>query len=137
MTSFTLGEIATLVGGQLHGDPSLSILGANTIREAMAGEITLADDPKYAAALADSLAVAVITNASFQPESHPHIVVDDVHQAFAKVVQGFRPPAATFEPGVAKSAAVDPTAQRKSVPSGSDSGVHQPCPRRCRAEPIS
>lgn len=110
MKTRTLGEIADYVDGQLHGDPQLEIVGADTIREAVAGQITLAHHPKYADAIAQCDAVAVITNTSFRPETHPYIVVANVAEAFAKVVQLFRPQHATRVAGVHPSAVVDPTA---------------------------
>ena len=110
MTTWTLGEIATRVKGELHGDPDLPIVGADTIREAREGQITLAHHPKYAEALANCAAAAVITDGSFQPQSHPYIVVADVARAFESIVAHFRPPQPEPAPGVHPSAVVEPSA---------------------------
>jgi UDP-3-O-[3-hydroxymyristoyl] glucosamine N-acyltransferase len=110
MTSCTLGDIADLVGGLLHGDPNVTILGADTIRDAGPGEITLANDPKLADELNQSQAAAVITNDSFHPASHPHIVVADVRSAFAKIVSRFRPQAPCLKAEIHPTAVVEPTA---------------------------
>jgi uncharacterized protein (DUF1810 family) len=56
----TLGELAKLVGGQVHGDDGLEIAGAETIRNARPGDITLATDNRLQKELEASDAVAVV-----------------------------------------------------------------------------
>ncbi|MCU0877970.1 MAG: UDP-3-O-(3-hydroxymyristoyl)glucosamine N-acyltransferase [Pirellulaceae bacterium] len=89
--TITLSEVARLVEGQPVGPESLPIEGAATLTCARPGEITLADSSRLAAQLARSQASAVIVGAGFQPAGLPYIVVRDVHAAFAKIVQHFRP----------------------------------------------
>ncbi|TWT49251.1 UDP-3-O-acylglucosamine N-acyltransferase [Rubripirellula amarantea] len=116
-TSITLGEIATLVGGQLIGDPGQVCLGAGVPDEAAAGEITMIDHAKRADSISNCLASAVIT-----PEkvdiARSQIVVSDVHEAFATVIKHFRPLSSTAMPAsgvdatavIASTAFVHPTA---------------------------
>ena len=91
-TSIKLHRIARLVAGKLVGDGELEITGAATIRNARPGQITLADSGKFAEQLAQSQAVAAIVPAGVTPEGISHVIVDNVHESFAKVVSHFRPP---------------------------------------------
>jgi UDP-3-O-[3-hydroxymyristoyl] glucosamine N-acyltransferase len=89
--SLSLADVARLVDGQLYGPGDIQIHGAATIACALSGEITLADNAKLQSQLSRSPAAAVIVASDFHPDDKPYIVVDDVHKAFAKVVQHFRP----------------------------------------------
>ena len=86
-----LSTVAELIDGMLVGPPDLPILGAATLACARPGEITLAEGAKFAPLLARSHASAVIVGPGFEPSGVPYIVVGDVHTAFAKIVQHFRP----------------------------------------------
>jgi len=107
----TLREIADLIGGQLTGDGNLQISGAETIRDVRPGEITLADKPKLAIALASSTASAVIVPETFPPVAIPYITVSDVHRSFAKIVAFFHPPRKQRNIGISPQAYVSPTAK--------------------------
>lgn len=111
MTSISLSELARLLDGQLCGNGELAITGADTIREATAGQITLADDPKLAKELASSRAAAVLVPNHFRPQGIAFIQVADVHRAFARVVQLFRPQHSDHRIGVAATAVISPTAK--------------------------
>ncbi len=90
--STTLEQLAQLVGGQLHGDPTTTISGAAPLGEAKPGEITLIDHRTKLARLDESPAVAAITPSDAVPTDRAAIAVDDVHQAFSAIVCHFRPP---------------------------------------------
>ena len=90
----TLGELALLVGGQVVGPEDLVVQGAAPLRDALPGQITMVDSADRARNLAGSKASAVVCPRSFVPEGTPAILVDDVHQAFSKIVIHFRPPRA-------------------------------------------
>ncbi|WP_254507019.1 UDP-3-O-(3-hydroxymyristoyl)glucosamine N-acyltransferase [Anatilimnocola floriformis] len=109
--NLTLSAIAALVQGELHGDGSQAMTGAATLATAKPGEITLADNVKLARQLAASAASAVIVPRGFAPEGRPFIVVDNVHAAFAKVVQQFRPQRPKRAVGVSPSASISASAQ--------------------------
>jgi len=115
----SLDEVARLVGGELHGDGGISITGADTIRDARCGEITFVDSAKLSGGLASSQAAAVIAPRDYDPEGLPFITVDNVHEAFAKVVALFRPPREKQNVGVSDSAIVSPTAKL-----GTDVTIH-------------
>ncbi|MCA9103776.1 MAG: UDP-3-O-(3-hydroxymyristoyl)glucosamine N-acyltransferase [Planctomycetales bacterium] len=108
--SFTLGELSRLVQGQLHGDPSIVICGTAIIRDAQAGQLTLADSDKALAKLATCGAAAVMTRVGMDTGSLPRIEVEDVSSCFARVTEVFRPRQQEGQRGVSTQAFVDPTA---------------------------
>jgi len=105
MPSPTLQSLADLVGGVVHGDGALPINGAATIRDAAPGDITLADSPKLSDQLKACAAAAVVVSGEFTP-SQPHIVVEDVHKAFAQIVRRFKPPSQETNSGVSPAATI-------------------------------
>jgi UDP-3-O-[3-hydroxymyristoyl] glucosamine N-acyltransferase len=107
----TLEELVRQIGGRLCGNGDTIITGAATLAEAKPGEISLADDRRRAGELARSAAAAVITPEDFTPEGISCIQVSNVHEAFAAVVQLFRPPRPRQFLGVSPQAFVSPTAR--------------------------
>lgn len=115
-----LEEIATLVGGELHGDGSLLCRGANPAGQSTTEEITLILSPADAAIWNTQAkpALAFVTG-SYQAEINvPQIVCNEPHLAFEKIVAHFRPPLGPKIPGVgcspfskvAATAEIHPTA---------------------------
>ena len=87
----TLAQLAELVGGTASGDNNLEISGAEIIRDAQAGQITFATKPEFAEQLALSNASAVVVPPNFQPENIPYISVENVNEAFHKMVRFLYP----------------------------------------------
>jgi len=109
--TLALGQIAEMVGGELHGDASLPITGAAILRDAHRGDITLADKPQLAGKLANCQASAVLVPPSFRPDGVPFVTVRNVHRSFAMIVERFRPAVASRACGTSPSAHVSPTAR--------------------------
>jgi UDP-3-O-[3-hydroxymyristoyl] glucosamine N-acyltransferase len=109
--SLALSDVAGLVQGTLVGAGDTPIHGAATLACARPGEITLADNARLAPNLARSQATAVIVGPGFEPAGLPYIVVGDVHAAFAKVVQHFRPRRAIRPINISPAAQIATTAQ--------------------------
>lgn len=107
----TLRELAELIGGRLTGDGELKIVGAATLRDAIPGEITLADKAKLAPMLAASAASAVVVPEEFQPTGVPSITVADVHGSFARIVRHFRPARPGSGPEISPHACVSSSAR--------------------------
>jgi UDP-3-O-[3-hydroxymyristoyl] glucosamine N-acyltransferase len=107
----TLAELAALVDGQLVGDPATAISGAAIIRDAIPGQITLADKPRTLAQLAESRASAVVVGPGMESSTVPYIRVSDVHRSFARIVARFHPPQVSARTGVSPQATVHPTAR--------------------------
>lgn len=113
----TLAQLAELVDGQLIGDPARAIRGANIIRDAQPGDITLADKPDQIGLLMEKCqATAVLVSKPSNKLTIDCIVVANVHEAFGKIVRFFQPWQETQATGIHRSAVVslsaliDPTA---------------------------
>jgi UDP-3-O-[3-hydroxymyristoyl] glucosamine N-acyltransferase len=107
----TLGDLATLVGGRLNGPPATTIHGVAILDVAVTGEITLVDHADRAPLLAKSASTAAIVPSDFPPTDKSTITVDDVHAAFALVVNHFRPHKPRPRGGVSMHAWVSSTAR--------------------------
>lgn len=108
--TLTLKEIASLASGELLGDPALKIVGAASLAEATAGEISFFANPKYAAQLRKTQASAIFVPADFEEKTAAaQIRVSNPAKAFEQVVMKFAPKPVQFLPGVHDTAIVDPT----------------------------
>jgi UDP-3-O-[3-hydroxymyristoyl] glucosamine N-acyltransferase len=107
------------VDGRLLGDGDLIISGAAPLRDAEPGEITLIDGVEKSHSLVSCRASAVIAPRSVSPKDFPTIQVDDIHAAFTRILNSFRPPRACARTGVSPAANVDPTAKI-----GADVDIH-------------
>ena len=121
MVAIELTKLAELVQGRLtdhehsattpHDLDNVRISSARPLAQAVAGCVTLVDNPKYAGKLAASEAAAVITTEPLPGVSIPHILVANPHEAFAKACLAFRP---AYElkrpPGIHPTASIDPSA---------------------------
>jgi len=108
----TLGEIASLVGGQLVGAPEATLIhGVAPAGAAAPGELTFFANPRYLPALRTSLATAALVPEGFAEEILPaRIFVPKPSMAFAEVAARFAPPPVPFESGIHPKASVAPEA---------------------------
>lgn len=112
MASFTVGEIAEKVGGEVAGDRSEVITGVAGIREAASGDLSYVVDSKYASEAARSAASALMVGRDWAgPVAAILIRVEDPEAAFYSVAPGFAPPPPEFPPGIHPSAVVADDAQ--------------------------
>jgi len=107
----TIAEIAEMVSGRVVGDANLEIQGAAPIRDAEAGQITLADDPRFESKLKVCPAPAVILPEGFPVPEKTCVIVADVHAAFAQVVRHFDPVVGDSFDGVSPLASIARTAK--------------------------
>jgi UDP-3-O-[3-hydroxymyristoyl] glucosamine N-acyltransferase len=107
----TLAELAVLVDGRLIGNGNLVISGAAPLRDAEPGEITLIDGAEKSPCLSACRASAVVAPRSVALQDFPTIQVDDIHKAFTRIVNSFRPPRACPRMGISPAAIVSPTAK--------------------------
>jgi UDP-3-O-[3-hydroxymyristoyl] glucosamine N-acyltransferase len=110
MSTRTLAELATELGGAVVGDPDTVIRGVAGIREAQAGDITFLANSRYDGYLDTTLASAVICARDAREAPVPQIRVDNPYLAFQKVVKLFRPELYRPLPGVHTTAVVSPAA---------------------------
>lgn len=107
----TVGEIASLVGGKLVGDPEVRIHGVNGIKEARSGELTFVRAARYMPFLADTQASAVLLHEPVEGCAIPMIIVAHPDLAFAQVLQRCEQVQLIHPSGIHPSAVIDPEVQ--------------------------
>ncbi|MBI5546377.1 MAG: UDP-3-O-(3-hydroxymyristoyl)glucosamine N-acyltransferase, partial [Deltaproteobacteria bacterium] len=110
--SWSLGELAEVVGGAVRGDPTLTITGVASLAEAQPGELAFYNNPRYRAALASTRACAVLIHeASADLVRGPAaLVVADPYLSFARISAVVHPRPQP-EAGIDARAVVEPGAQ--------------------------
>jgi len=88
---FTLGEIASEIGGKVIGNPSHLIKGISQIQDAGSGTITFLSNPSYKKYLATTNADAVIVEEKKFLNEKMGIVVQNSQFAMAKTLKLFNP----------------------------------------------
>ncbi len=88
MVSYTLEEVARLVGGTVVGETDIVITGVAGIKEAREGEITFLANSKYESYLATTRASAVIADRE-NGSPKPVVRVSNPYLAFLKVMSLF------------------------------------------------
>jgi UDP-3-O-[3-hydroxymyristoyl] glucosamine N-acyltransferase len=106
----SLADLARLVAGQVVGDAALQIAGFNILNAAGRNDITLLDSADKAHILARSSAGAVVVPQGYGVSDRPAIQVADVHAAFAKIADYFRPARLVAHTGISSKAVVSRTA---------------------------
>lgn len=117
----SLAALARLVDGDVIGDAAVEVLGAASLVDAEAGDITLVDKSDKAERLSASTARAAVVPRGFPLAAltMPAIQVDEVHRAFTAIVMHFRPPRPRQRIGVSPGAVIAPSARL-----GDDVDVH-------------
>lgn len=90
-TATTLKQLATLVGGEVLGDPATLVHNAWPPQDCDAESITLIDSKERLESLATCSAAAVVIPADVEDPGLPAIRVVNVHAAFTAIVTQFRP----------------------------------------------
>lgn len=109
--SYTLAQLADIVGGNISGDPHTEIHRAAVIDDAADGDITLVDKAENMRRLNGSQASAVVLPLDAPQVDRPALRVASVHVAFGQIVALFRPQPAAQRIGVSPLAVVSPTAR--------------------------
>lgn len=108
---FTLGQIASRLGGRVAGDSETLIRQVGSLEHAAPGEITFFNSQKLATKLGETRAAAVILAPDNENlTSLPRIVCDNPYAYFARVSQLFNPLLMQAS-GVHPSAVVSSTAK--------------------------
>ncbi|UCG34986.1 MAG: UDP-3-O-(3-hydroxymyristoyl)glucosamine N-acyltransferase [Candidatus Omnitrophota bacterium] len=107
----TLREIATLVNGELVGDPDIVITGISGIKEAKKGDITFLANSKYARLMETTKASAIITSREISNSSKPLLRTDNPSLAFARVVNLVASSYAKHPQGIHRSAIISDKAK--------------------------
>lgn len=105
-----LAELADRLSAQLIGDGQQQITGVNTLRDASAGQLCFLLSDKYAQALKECRASAVLLGKAKDDCPMAQLVVRDVERAMVTATRLFAPKL-DVQAGVHPSATVDPSAQ--------------------------
>ncbi len=90
--TFTIAQIAALIGGEVQGDNSLTVNQLAKIEEGVVGSISFLSNAKYEAFLYTTKASAVIVNQDFEPKkafSTTLIRVKDSYAAFTVLLEEY------------------------------------------------
>lgn len=112
MPQMSLGQIATLVAGEVSGDRDYLISALATLDSAEPGQLTFLANPKYASKLAHTRAGAVLVRApELAQQIENAIIVANPYLAFAILTQHFIPDAVAPDTNIHPSAQIHPTAK--------------------------
>lgn len=112
--NLSLDEVVALTGGKiLNPAPEMQISGVATLAEACPGDVSFLGNEKYFKDFLATKATAVLVPPALPeyPEGVVFIEVENPSLAFNAVVGHFMKAASDFEPGIAPTAYVDPTAK--------------------------
>lgn len=113
----TVRDIATMLGGEVEGNPDAEILRVAKIEEATKGDITFLANVKYARFLETTQATAVIVSRALPQADRSNaapspalVKVEDPYLGFLKVLVAFHPPQPHLPPGIHATAVIGKTA---------------------------
>jgi UDP-3-O-[3-hydroxymyristoyl] glucosamine N-acyltransferase len=110
MHSYTLHELASLVGGSVSGDATYPIRGVASLYQGKAFDIAYCDNPLQSKALKNTAAGAVLVQESLVAQCPGHsVIVPNPFLAFARIAEQFYP-AAPQEAFVHPKACIDTSA---------------------------
>ena len=90
--SYSLKQIANLIGCNFVGSEDFEIFGMNEIHVVEAGDIVFVDHPKYYDKALESAATIVLINKNVEcPEGKALLISDDPFRDFNKLTQHFKP----------------------------------------------
>lgn len=90
--TFTLQEIAGLIGAKFDGDPNFPVTGINEIHMVGPGDMTFVDHPKYYDKALNSKATTILINKEVaRPEGKALIISDDPFRDYVYLAKHFKP----------------------------------------------
>lgn len=81
----TAQELATLIGGKVEGDPTVTIYGPSKIEEGLPGTVSFLANPKYEPFIYDSKASVILVEKDFEPSKPISATLIRVEQVYEKV----------------------------------------------------
>lgn len=115
--TYTIAELAKVVGGTLRGDGSATITGVADLREAAGNEAAWVSRESFVDAAQTSRAGVVLAPKGFADTPMPAILCDKIEPAVAALLGAFARPVSRPAPGIHKSAVIDATASIGESPS--------------------
>ena len=105
-----LGELATRLGAELHGNADVEVTGVKGIEEAGPTEITFVANPRYTSLARTTQAAAVLVEPEFPEISTPTLRIKNPYHAFSRALALFYQPP-TYPSGIHRTAVIDSTAK--------------------------
>lgn len=87
---FTATQIASILDGDIIGDPDVEVTKLSKIEEGAEGSLTFLANPKYKSFIYSTKASITIVNRTFEPENSlttTLIKVDDAYKSFSKLLE--------------------------------------------------
>jgi UDP-3-O-[3-hydroxymyristoyl] glucosamine N-acyltransferase len=111
--SFTLGELASRLDAELHGDADVIVHRLAPIETAANGDLAFVANKKYEKHLTDTLATAVIigTNTQVARDDIALLRMTDPYLGFVSALRLFHPPTNYTARGIHPSAVIDTSAR--------------------------
>jgi len=109
--TYTVGQLADLVGGTVRGDPNGVIRGVADVSEAGSDQATWVNRQAYADKLKDSHAGAVLVPTNFGDTPMPAILCKQIEVSVAKLLGAFATPVSKPDPGIHPTAVVHASAR--------------------------
>ena len=110
-TTYTIKQLAEIVGGKLRGDGRVIITGVGNVSEAGPDQATWITSSKYASQLAGSRAGVVLVANDFGDTPMPAILCERVERSVARLFGAFAQPLPQVERGIHPSAVVHESAE--------------------------
>ena len=105
-----LGDLATRLGAELHGNPQLEVTGVRGIEEAGPSEVTFVANPRYASLARTTQAAAVLVEPEFPEIETATLRIKNPYYAFARAL-GLFYQAPAYPPGIHPTAVIDSSAE--------------------------
>jgi len=109
--SYTIGQLAEIVGGKLRGDGRAVIRGVADVSEAGPEQATWVSREKYIERIAESRAGVVLVPEKFGQTPMPAILCPSIDRSVAALLGAFATPASRPEPGVHSNAVIHRSAK--------------------------
>ncbi len=109
--TYTIRELAGIVGGSVRGDDSATVTGVADVSEARPDQATWVSSDKYARRVASSKAGVTLVPPDFGCTPMPAILCRRMESAVARLLSAFAPPPARPEAGIHPTAVIHETAR--------------------------
>lgn len=108
--TYSVQELAEIVGGTLRGDGSATIAGIADVSEAGPNQAAWVSNPKYAVLVGSSRAGVVLVPTGFGPTPMPAVLCRQIEPAIAKLLAAFARAVSQPEVGIHPTAVIHETA---------------------------
>lgn len=105
--SYSLSELAEILGTTVRGDPAIRVRGVNSLEEALPDELSFITDVRYKPLLSKCRAAAIIVSPALADLDFPLLVAERPYVVFARAAQLFAEPP-FLAPGVHPGAYIGP-----------------------------